>query len=128
MFDHVGIRASNVEASVRFFLQALAPLGVGIAMKGPHGAGLGKHGKPSLWIYQAEGEGASPTPLHLAFAADSRSQVDAFHRAAIEAGGQDNGAPGLRAHYHPHYYAAFVIAPDGHNVEAVCHLPHEQKS
>ncbi|MET3464550.1 putative lactoylglutathione lyase [Variovorax sp. 1133] len=73
--------------------------------------------------YQAEDEGASPTPLHLAFAADSRSQVDAFHRAAMDAGGRDNGAPGLRRDYHPNYYAAFVIAPDGHNVEVVCHQP-----
>ncbi|MEZ2300101.1 VOC family protein [Variovorax sp. RCC_210] len=120
MFDHIGIRASNSEASETFFLRALAPLGVTVAMKGPHGAGLGKNGKPSLWIYEGE---ACPVPLHLAFTAEHRSQVDAFHRAAIEAGGKDNGAPGLRAHYHPHYYAAFVIAPDGHNVEAVCHVP-----
>lgn len=71
----------------------------------------------------AEGEGASPTPLHLAFAADNRSQVDAFHRAATAAGGRDNDAPGLRRDYHPNYYAAFVMAPDGHNVEVVCDLP-----
>lgn len=120
MFDHIGIRVSNVEASEKFFLRALAPLGVRIAMKGPHGAGLGKNGKPSLWLYETQGH---PLPLHLAFTAEQRCQVDAFHRAAIEAGGQDNGPPGLRPHYHPHYYAAFVIAPDGHNIEAVCHLP-----
>ncbi|MGJ7546623.1 VOC family protein [Variovorax sp. LT1R16] len=119
MFDHIGIRASDIAVSEAFFLHALAPLGVGIAMKGPQGAGLGKNGKPSLWIYESPDR---PTPLHLAFTAARRSKVDAFHRAAIEAGGQDNGAPGLRPHYHPHYYAAFVIAPDGHNVEAVCHL------
>ncbi|GKS91481.1 VOC family protein [Acidovorax sp. SUPP2539] len=122
MFDHIGIRASDSEASASFFLRALAPLGIGVAMKGPHGAGLGKNGKPSLWIYDA---GDRPSPLHLAFTAESRRQVDAFHRAAVEAGGQDNGPPGLRLHYHPHYYAAFVIGPDGHNVEAVCHLPQD---
>lgn len=120
MFDHIGIPASHVEASETFFLRALAPLGVGVAMKGPHGVGLGKNGKPSLWIHEAQEHLA---PLHLAFTAERRSQVDAFHRAALEAGARDNGPPGLRAHYHPHYYAAFVIAPDGHNVEAVCHLP-----
>jgi len=120
MFDHIGIRTRNSEASEAFFLRALAPLGVSIAMKGPHGAGLGMNGKPSLWIYESQ---ERPTPLHLAFTAKRRSQVDAFYRAAMEAGGQDNGAPGLRTHFHPHYYAAFVIGPDGHNVEAVCHLP-----
>lgn len=120
MFDHIGIHARNREASETFFLCALAPLGVSIAMKGPHGAGLGKNGKPLLWIYETQD---TPTPLHLAFTAERHSQVDAFHCAAIEAGGRDNGPPGLRTHYHPHYYAAFIISPDGHNVEAVCHLP-----
>lgn len=120
MFDHLGIPASHVEASETFFLLALAPLGVSVAMKGPHGSGLGKNGKPSLWLYETRDH---PVPLHLAFKADRRSQVDAFHRAAMEAGAKDNGPPGLRPHYHPDYYAAFVIAPDGHNVEAVCHLP-----
>jgi len=120
MFDHIGIRVSNVEASESFFLRALEPLGVAVAMKGPHGVGLGRNSKPSLWIY---GTKDRPTPLHLAFAAEHRSQVDAFYRAAIEAGGHDNGTPGLRTHYHPNYYAAFVIAPDGHNLEVVCHLP-----
>ena len=120
MFDHIGIFARNVEISEPFFLTALAPLGVNIAMKGPHGSGLGKNGKPSLWIYESQ---VGPIPMHLAFTAERRSQVDAFHRAAIAAGAKDNGAPGLRTHYHPHYYAAFVISPDGHNVEAVCHLP-----
>ena len=122
MFDHIGIRASDREASEAFFLRALAPLGIGLAMKGPHGAGLGRNGKPSLWIYESADR---PVPLHLAFAAQCRSQVDAFHRAATEAGGKDNGPPGLRTNYHPHYYAAFVIGPDGHNVEAVCHLPED---
>lgn len=120
MFDHIGIPASNVEASETFFLRALAPLGVGVAMKGPHGSGLGKNGKPSLWLYESP---AHPAPLHLAFKAERRSEVDAFYRAAMETGATDNGPPGLRPHYHPNYYAAFVIGPDGHNVEAVCHLP-----
>lgn len=119
MFDHIGIRASNRQATESFFLHALAPLGIAVAMQGPDGTGLGKNGKPSLWIYGTEDP---PSPLHLAFTAERRSQVDAFHRAALEAGGRDNGPPGLRPHYHPHYYAAFVIAPDGYNVEAVCHL------
>ena len=120
MFDHIGLRSNSVETLETFFLRALAPLGVTVAMKGPHGAGLGKNGKPSLWIYKAE---EPPAPLHLAFTAERRSQVDAFYSSAIEAGGQDNGPPGLRTHYHPTYYSAFVIAPDGHNVEVVCHQP-----
>ncbi|OZI19280.1 glyoxalase/bleomycin resistance/extradiol dioxygenase family protein [Bordetella genomosp. 9] len=120
MFDHIGIRSGNPEGLEAFFLRALAPLGVTTAMRGPHGAGLGKSGKPSLWIHATT---EKPTPLHLAFTAEHRSQVDAFYASAIAAGGQDNGPPALRPHYHPHYYAAFVIGPDGHNVEVVCHRP-----
>jgi catechol 2,3-dioxygenase-like lactoylglutathione lyase family enzyme len=122
MFDHVGFGVTDYAASRAFFLQALQPLGIAVAMEGPYGLGLGRDGKPSLWIYQISGK---PMPLHLAFAALDRRQVDAFHRAAIAAGGTDNGAPGLRPHYHSNYYAAFVIGPDGHNVEAVCHKPQE---
>lgn len=77
-------------------------------------------GDSSLCLYQAK---EKPAPLHIAFVADTRQQVEAFYRAALEAGGKDNGAPGLRPHYHPNYYAAFVIGPDGHNIEAVCHQP-----
>lgn len=117
MFDHVGLGASDLAASKAFFLQALQPLGVGLAMEGPYGVGLGQNGKPSLWLHQSSDKTA---PLHLAFAAANRAQVDAFYVAALAAGGKDNGAPGLRPHYHPHYYGAFVIGPDGHNVEAVC--------
>jgi catechol 2,3-dioxygenase-like lactoylglutathione lyase family enzyme len=117
MFDHIGLGASDYEASKAFFLRALAPLGVGVAMEGPDGIGLGKNGKPSLWLQQAADK---PARLHLAFAADSRQQVDAFYRAALDAGATDNGPPGIRAHYHPNYYGAFVIGPDGHNIEAVC--------
>ena len=84
-------------------------------------AGLGRAQKPSLWLGTAtEGK---PLPLHIAFAADNRNQVDEFYRQALAAGGKDNGPPGIRPHYHPNYYAAFVIGPDGHNLEVVCHRP-----
>jgi catechol 2,3-dioxygenase-like lactoylglutathione lyase family enzyme len=118
MFDHVGIGVSNLEASKAFFLQSLAPLGLGVAMKGPRAVGLGRGQKPSLWLSETT---ATPVPLHLAFAAENRQQVDAFYRAALAAGAKDHGPPGLRPHYHANYYAAFVVGPDGHNVEAVCH-------
>ena len=120
MFDHIGFGVSDYAASKAFFLKALAPLGVAIAMEGPYGIGLGRNGKPSLWIHQIADQ---PSPMHIAFAADDRAQVDSFYRAALDAGGKDNGAPGLRLHYHENYYGAFVIGPDGHNVEAVCHKP-----
>jgi catechol 2,3-dioxygenase-like lactoylglutathione lyase family enzyme len=120
MFDHLGFGVSNLAEAKAFFLQALRPLDVTVAMEGPYGVGLGRRGKPSLWLYETASD---PAPLHLAFAAETRAQVDAFHEAALAAGGKDNGAPGLRPHYHPNYYAAFVIGPDGHNVEAVCHKP-----
>lgn len=120
MFDHVGFGVSDYAASKAFFLQALQPLGVGIVMEGPHGLWLGDNGKPWFWLYQTTDK---PAPLHLAFSARNRQQVDEFHRAALAAGAKDNGAPGLRPHYHANYYGAFVIGPDGHNVEAVCHRP-----
>lgn len=120
MFDHIGIGASDVQASKAFFLQALAPLGVAVCMEGEFGVGMGHEGKPSLWL---SGRYAKPAPMHLAFTAPDRVAVDAFYEAAMAAGGKDNGPPGLRPHYHPDYYAAFVIGPDGHNVEAVCHKP-----
>jgi len=120
MFDHIGFGVADYAASKAFFLKALQPLGVTAVMEGPFGIGLGQNNKPSLWLYQTN---EMPAPLHLAFAAQSRKQVDEFYHAAIEAGGKDNGAPGLRPHYHPNYYGAFVIGPDGHNVEAVCHKP-----
>ncbi len=120
MFDHVGFGVSDYTKSRAFFLRALAPLGVTVVMEGPYGVGLGQKNKPSLWLHQSSGK---PAPLHLAFAAATRKEVDLFYRAALEAGGTDNGAPGLRPHYHANYYGAFVIGPDGHNVEAVCHKP-----
>lgn len=120
MFDHIGIGVADYAASKAFFLGALQPLGVGIAMEGPYGCGLGRDGKPWLWLHQ---DPAPSAPLHLAFTASSRAQVDEFYRAALAAGGRDNGGPGLRPHYHPNYYGAFVLSPDGHNVEAVCHDP-----
>ena len=119
MFDHVVFGASDYAASKAFFLKALAPLGVGVAQEGPLGVELSTPGgKSSLCIRRAP---EKPAHLHLAFIAENRRQVDAFHRAALEAGGKDNGAPGLRPQYHANYYAAFVIGPDGHNIEAVCH-------
>lgn len=120
MIDHLGLPVSDYERSKAFFLQALAPLGAAVVMEGPFGVGIGRPGKPTLWLH---GSGALVAPLHLAFAAQDRAQVQAFHAAALAAGGRDNGPPGLRPHYHPDYYAAFVIGPDDHNVEAVCHTP-----
>jgi catechol 2,3-dioxygenase-like lactoylglutathione lyase family enzyme len=127
IIDHAGVQVSDFERALRFYEQALAPLGISIVMRvtaemsgGYVGAGFGKGGKPSFWLER--GESTKP-PLHIAFVAESRAAVDAFHRAAIAAGGRDNGAPGVRAHYHPNYYGAFVLDPDGHNIEAVCHLP-----
>ena len=120
MFDHVGIRVTDLARSKAFFLKALEPLGVAVVMEGPWGVGMGRNNKPSLWLYETD---EKPARLHLAFAADGRRQVDEFYKAALAAGGTDNGAPGLRPHYHPNYYGAFVIGPDGHNVEAVCHKP-----
>jgi catechol 2,3-dioxygenase-like lactoylglutathione lyase family enzyme len=120
MFDHVKFGVSDYETSKAFFLQALRPLGVTVATEWPpNGVELSQPGgKVSLCIYQSA---EKPAHLHLAFAAANRRQVDDFHRAALQAGAKDNGAPGLRPQYGPTYYAAFVIGPDGHNIEAVCH-------
>src|SRR6185503_3109060 len=121
MFDHVVFGASDYAASKAFFLKALEPLGVTVVLEGPLGVELGCQGsKSSLCICPTE---EKPAHLHLAFTADNRGQVVAFYRAALEAGGNDNGPPGLRPQYHANYYAAFVIGPDGHNVEVVCHEP-----
>ena len=121
MFDHVKFGVSDYESSKAFFLKALEPLGVAVVSEGPptYGVELGcPDGKVSLCLCQTD---EKPAHLHLAFIAKSRTQVEAFYRAALKAGGKDNGTPGLRPHYHASYYAAFVIGPDGHNIEVVCH-------
>ena len=120
MFDHVVFGVSDYEASKAFFLKALEPLGVAVVLEGPLGLELSADGNSSLCICPTR---EKPAHLHLAFKAGDREQVEAFYRAALEAGGKDNGAPGLRPHYHANYYAAFVIGPDGHNIEVVHHGP-----
>ena len=121
MFDHVKFGVSDYAASKAFFLKALEPLGVAVALEGPLGVELSPpEGKASLCICQTE---EKPAHLHLAFTAENRQQVEAFYRAALEAGGKDNGAPSLCPEYDANYYAAFVIGPDGHNIEVVCHEP-----
>jgi len=133
MIDHIDISVGSIARATEFYLKALAPLGYGIVMEVSaeetgHGAAIAfgapgeavdfQSGKPSFWV----GEGAKASgPLHVAFVAPSRAAVDVFYHAAIGAGGVDNGAPGLRPQYHATYYAAFVLDPDGNNIEAVCH-------
>ena len=121
MFDHVVYGVSDYEQSKAFFLRALEPLGVAVVSEGPLGVELCRPGNnTSLCIRRIE---EKATHLHLAFTAENRQQVLDFHRAALQAGGKDNGEPGLRPQYHENYYAAFVIGPDGHNIEVVCHEP-----
>jgi catechol 2,3-dioxygenase-like lactoylglutathione lyase family enzyme len=119
VIDHVNIGVSDLAASRAFYERALAPLGYAVLMEMPYGIGLGKDGKPDLWI---SNDRPVSGPLHVALAAPDRATVDAFHREALAAGGRDNGAPGLRP-YHPTYYGAFALDPDGNNVEAVSHRP-----
>ena len=126
MIDHIGFPVAEYARSKAFYTQALAPLGYRLVMEidgartesGAPAAGFGHPDKPDFWI---GGEGAVDKPLHVAIVAKDCASVDAFHAAALRAGGKDNGVPGLRPHYHPNYYAAFVLDPDGHNIEAVCH-------
>ena len=128
MIDHVGFAVTDAEASRRFYEAALAPLGITLLKTvtpeqteaGGTAHGFGRDGYPFFWVGDKErvGEGT-----HVAFSVGTRAEVDAFHAAALAAGGRDNGAPGLRAHYGPTYYAAFVLDPDGHNIEAVCRVP-----
>lgn len=118
MIDHVTLRVGDFEASRRFYAAALDPLGYEVLHEFPGALGMGRDGKPDFWIGAADYRTAG---VHLAFAAADRSTVDAFHRAAMDAGGKDNGAPGVRSEYHPDYYGAFVFDPDGNNIEAVCH-------
>ena len=127
MIDHTGLKISDPVASRRFYEAALGPLGYKVLMEIPVEytggrvvVGYGVPPKPDFWV--AQGEPEEPR-VHVAFRADSRAGVDAFYRAALAAGGKDNGPPGPRPHYHEHYYGAFVRDPDGNNVEAVCHLP-----
>lgn len=123
MFDHLGFAVADIARSRAFYAAALAPLGMGVHSEGDGWVMFGAKGAPLLWIGGPDIAGAPPGHIHYAFAAADRAAVDAFHAAAIAAGGRDNGAPGLRPQYHANYYAAFVIDPDGHNVEAVCHAP-----
>jgi catechol 2,3-dioxygenase-like lactoylglutathione lyase family enzyme len=120
MFDHLGFSVSDFAASRAFYAAALAPLGVGVIMEFDGHAGLGRDGRPQFWFTTG---GKPAGRLHLAFTAKSRADVRAFYAAALAAGASDNGGPGLRPDYHPHYYGAFVIDLNGHNIEAVCHSP-----
>lgn len=128
MIDHLGFPVADYTRSKAFYAKALAPLGYALVMEigAEHteskfpAAGFGADGTPDFWI---GGEGGLGGTLHVAIVATDRATVDEFHRAALAAGARDNGPPGLRPHYHANYYAAFVLDPDGHNVEAVCHAP-----
>jgi catechol 2,3-dioxygenase-like lactoylglutathione lyase family enzyme len=124
MLDHIGLEVTDFERSKEFYERALAPLGLSVLMEpAPAVAGFGEQHdlKPYFWIATRSGE--PQTGVHVAFEVPSRDLVDAFHGAALEAGATDNGAPGERQMYHPHYYGAYVLDPDGNNVEAVCHHP-----
>ncbi len=118
MFDHVVFGVNDYDASKAFFLKALEPIGIAIVSESQLGIELSADGKSSLCIRKG---GEKSGHLHLAFTASNRQQVEAFYRAALEAGAKDNGAPGLRPNYTGQYYAAFVFCPDGHNIEVVCH-------
>ena len=127
IIDHVGFGVSDYAAAKACYAAALAPLGITLVTEvGPEqnddiwACGFGKNGKPEFWIGS---DGKTTPPMHVAFVVETREAVRGFYEAAIKAGGQDNGAPGLRPHYHPSYYGAFVRDLDGHNVEAVCHGP-----
>jgi catechol 2,3-dioxygenase-like lactoylglutathione lyase family enzyme len=118
LIDHIKIGVTDVERARAFYEAALAPLGIVVVLDYPGTVGFGKDAKPEFFIRRT----ATPDPAHVAFAAD-RATVDAFHAAALAAGGTDNGGPGVRELYHPAYYGAFVLDPDGHNIEAVSHRP-----
>ena len=126
MIDHVSVVVSDYVKSKAFYLQALAPIGhsqlteLRATSTGHESAGFCHEDGSDFWIGQGD---AIHPPIHIAFRASSRAAVDAFYKAAMAAGGRDNGAPGLRPHYHANYYSAFVLDPDGHNIEAVCHDP-----
>ena len=128
LLDHLTLNVSDYARSKAFYTAALAPLGVKPIMEFGEACGFGREQKPDFWIgkgptsFQRPEQIAIISPVHLAFSARSRDEVDAFHRAALAAGGKDFGAPGLRP-YHPNYYGSFALDPDGHNIEAVYHLP-----
>jgi len=119
VIDHLTLRVHDLAASKAFYIATLKPLGYAVVMDFPEGLGLGVGGKPDFWL----AEDKTSAPQHVAFSAPSRAAVDAFHAAGLAAGGVDNGAPGLRAHYHPNYYGAFLDDPSGHHMEAVIHTP-----
>lgn len=125
ILDHIGLAVRDFSAAKSFYRRALSPLGIEVIIEGDGWAMLGKDGKPQFWFGV---HGIPPGPIHIAFVAETRAQVRAFHRAALAAGGRDNGAPGVRAKYHPDYYGAYVFDPDGHNIEAVCHTPEDRNA
>jgi catechol 2,3-dioxygenase-like lactoylglutathione lyase family enzyme len=117
MLDHISLRVQDFSRAIAFYKAALAPIGYDVIMEYPGAAGLGAQGKPDFWIMKTE---QPLNPTHVAFVSH-RDRIDAFHSAALGAGGSDNGPPGVRVDYHPHYYAAFVYDPEGNNIEVVCH-------
>lgn len=129
LLDHITLVVSDYERSKAFYEKALAPLGVNVIMEYGTACGFGREKKPDFWIaqgptsFQTAEQLKIITPVHVAFSARSREEVDAFYAAALSGGGRDFGRPGLREVYHPHYYGAFVLDPDGHDVEAVIHGP-----
>jgi catechol 2,3-dioxygenase-like lactoylglutathione lyase family enzyme len=126
MLDHVTLSVADLDRAQAFYDAALAPLGITrLHAEGTRYAGYGTARKAFFWIGQRDGTG---TGAHVAFTAPDRATVDAFHAAALAAGGRDHGAPGLRPHYHADYYGAFVLCPDGHNIEAVCHTPDDLRA
>lgn len=127
MLDHIGLRVTDIAKAKAFYDKALAPIGVSMVMEvtaeqtgNTPVYGFGEGQKPYFWVAQDK---IATERLHVAFATDSRAKVDAFYKAAMAAGGRDNGPPGIREMYHPNYYGAFVFDADGHNIEAVCHAP-----
>jgi catechol 2,3-dioxygenase-like lactoylglutathione lyase family enzyme len=118
MYDHIGLKVSDLDASVRFYTAALAPLGYSLCSRDDSGAGFGPRDAPALWLYLHQG--SSGAGVHIAFRAPDHAAIQKFHAAGLKAGGRDNGAAGPRADYSPSYFAAFLIDPDGNNVEAVC--------
>ncbi|MEO6780624.1 MAG: VOC family protein [Bradyrhizobium sp.] len=118
MYDHIGIKVANLDASIDFYTAVLAPLGYVLCSRDTSGAGFGPRGKPALWLYLDKGR--SGGGAHIAFRAPDHAAIQKFHAAGLKAGGRDNGAAGPRADYSPSYFAAFLIDPDGNNVEAVC--------